>query len=98
LLDLAGIGVDVADGSRTELELDVFVDQPAKDSLQLADHLVRVEYAWLQHLLAAEREQLPRHGRRALGGLLDSVRVPVEGIIGRESRQHQLGVAADRHQ
>ena len=61
------------------------------------DDRVQVEHARLQHLAAAEREQLPRERRGARGGLADLVRVAAEALVV-EALDQELAVAGDGRQ
>ena len=61
-------------------QLDLGADRAGEHRLQVADDVVDVEPLGQQHLLAAEREQLPRQGRGVGGGLphlVDVVRARV---------------------
>ena len=61
LCELPGIRANLSE-LRVERDghCDVLADETSKDLLRLADHRVHIEHARLQHLLAAEREQLLR--------------------------------------
>ena len=54
------------------------------------DGVVEVDHLGLTHLLAAEREQLRRQGRRALGGAADRVDA-AERAVGVERRPASAG-------
>ena len=56
---------------------------------------VQVEDARLEHLLAAERQQLARERGRALARLLDLLESARIGSSGLEVAQQQLAVAED---
>ena len=72
LLDLARVGVDHAEVGREHLdEVDVLADEAPEHLLDPRGDLVQVERHGLQHLLAAEGQQLAGQRRRALAGLLD---------------------------
>ena len=72
LLELARIHLHAPQIARRDPhQLDVLADQPPQQDLHVDDHLVHVEDRELEHLLAAEGQQLPREPGGALGGLLD---------------------------
>src|SRR2546422_7089822 len=52
-------------------EVDVLAQQAAQHLLDVGDESVQADDARLQHLLAAEREQLPGEPRRPVCGLAD---------------------------
>ena len=59
LLDLRRVGAHRGElGAEHRHELDVLADQPAQHHVHVADRRVQVEDPRLQHLPAAEREQL----------------------------------------
>ena len=61
LLDLRRVGAHRRElGAEHRHELDVLADQAAQHHVHVADRRVQVEDARLQHLLAAERQQLAR--------------------------------------
>ena len=63
-------------------ELDVLADQPAQHRVHVGDDGVQVEHARLQHLPAAEREQLAGERCGARRGLLDLLGVtPLPRIV-----------------
>ena len=65
----------------------------------LDDDLVQVEHLRLEHLLAAEREELPRELGGALAGLRESPRRPrASGRPASRSREQQLRVAEDHRE
>jgi hypothetical protein len=65
---LTAVGVTGrASAVECQRELDVLADQAAQQRVHAADHVVEVEARGLQHLLAAEGEQLPREARGAVG-------------------------------
>jgi len=72
LLELAGI-----DAHRTRIsgkcatELNVLSEDPGEQPLYAGDCHIEVHDFWLEHLLAAEREQLPRELAGALRSLAD---------------------------
>ena len=74
LLDLPGIDREIPQfGIERRRQRDALADQAAQHRLQVAHDLVQVDDARLQHLLAAEGEQLPRQRRGLVAGLLDLV-------------------------
>ena len=72
-------------------ELDVLADQPPQHLLDLGHDRVQVQDPGLQHLLAAEGQELAGEPGRALGGLRDLVDVLV-----RRGIRRQLAAAAAR--
>ena len=98
LLELRGVGANRAE-LRVEhrQELDVLADQAAEHHVHVGDDDVQVEDARLEHLAAAEREQLARERGRARRGLLDLLGVAALAWIGLGVDQ-ELAVARDRGQ
>ena len=98
LLDLRRVGAHRA-RARAEHrdELDVLADQPAQHHVHVADRRVQVEDPRLQHLPAAEREQLARERGRAVGRPLDLLGVPAQLRVGRAADQ-ELAVPGDRRE
>ena len=98
-MELAGVGLDRPE-RRIERRRhdDVLADQRAQHRLELDDDPVQVEQLGLQHLLAAEREELPRQERRPVRRLPDLVEIVAElrALVGLLERQGR--VAADRGQ
>ena len=77
-------------GSSCGRQDDVLADQRTQHRLHLDDDPVQVQELGLQHLLAAEREQLPGEQRGAVGRLLDLVQVDAQrravlGVLEREA-------------
>ena len=73
-------------------------DQPPQHRLQPGDGAVDLEELRREHLLAAEREQLPRQRRRLLARPLDLLEVLARGVVGVEPLEREHAVAADRGQ
>ena len=72
LLDLARVGLDAAERAAEDGDdLDVLADQAAQHLLHLADDVVQFQDPRLEHLLAAEREQLARQRAGPVGRLGD---------------------------
>ena len=86
------------DCGEIEAQLHVGADQAARHARHAADDLVEVERDRLQHLLAAERQQLPRQRGGAIGGVQDLVDLRGHRRIVLDAMRHQLGVAANRGQ
>ena len=86
-LDRAGSGVEVHD------ERDVLADQAVEHLLDVGDDLVQVELAGLNHLLAAEREELLRERRGPGSGVLDLFEVFAH-VLGTASRPSRAAVRA----
>ena len=92
--------------ARRGRQLDLASECPREHGLETADDLVHVEPLGEQHLLAAEREQLPRQRRRVGCGLPDLIDVVgarvalVEGVceqlcVARDRREHVVEVVGD---
>ena len=82
LLELARVGVDVpGPRSQSEEQLDVLADEPPQHPADLVDHRVEVEVLALQHLLAAEGQELPGETGGAIGRLLDLLDAATERIV-----------------
>ena len=99
LLDLAGVGLDPS-GIRGERDLEehVLADQAPQQPFDPGQHLVRIEDLDLQHLLAADGEELPRQRRRALAGVADAAPVVVALAVRARLLQRQVGGAVDDRQ
>ena len=65
-------------------ELDVLADETTQHRRHVADHGVEVEPPRLQHLLAAESEELARQRGRATRAPPDDAEVTARGILRRE--------------
>ena len=83
--------------SSVELDADALADQAAQHRLDLADGFVQVEHPRLQHLPAAEREELLRERRRPIAGRADLLGEAPLALVG-ERRREELGVAVDREE
>jgi len=59
---------------------------------------LRSRHARLEHLLAAEREELLGEGRRAIRRLPDQLEIAPSGIVGRQPEQQELRAAGDDRQ
>jgi len=76
LLDLPGVDLDRREpGGGDRDELHVFSDQNPEHLLHPTADVVEVDDSRGQHLLPAEREQVPRQARCALSGALDALEV-----------------------
>ena len=96
LLDLAAVRPDPrARRLRPGLDPDRRTDQPLQDLLHLEDHLVQIEDPELEHLPAAEGQQLLRErgGAARRGAHLADARAP--RVLVAQSCQQGLGVAED---
>src|SRR5213593_3502760 len=59
LLELSKIGLDPADvRSKHSHQVDILADQPSQEALDVLDHRVQVEHLGIEHLLAAEGQEL----------------------------------------
>ena len=83
---------------RHEGQVDVLSDQPLEEIRRVLDQLVQVEHLRLEHLLAAEREQLVRERRRAGRGLVDEVELAPQRVARRHPSEGELAPAADHGQ
>src|ERR687892_1742453 len=96
LLELARVGLDAAevrlDGGD---QLDVLADQAPQHPLHVLHDLVQVEDPWLEHLPAAESEELAREVGRPLGRALHLPGVPAPWIVVGESTLEEVGVPQD---
>jgi sodium-dependent dicarboxylate transporter 2/3/5 len=96
LLELARVGVDASGaGAEREQQVDVLADEPPEDRTHLAHRAVEVEDLPLQHLLAAEGQELAGEPGRAIRSLLDQVHVLPEGIVRLEPSQEQCAAPGD---
>ena len=98
LLDLAGIHFDTPGGARHRVDLDVLADQPSEHRHDVADHHVKVDHHRLEHLPAAESQELPRQGGRAVRGGLDEPEVVSPRVAGRQVGQGELAPPDDHGQ
>src|SRR5437899_4761180 len=96
LFDLSSIGASVAHpGSQSCREFDVLANQRAQQALHIRNDGVQIHYLQFQQLLAAEGEQLPGQGSRPIGGLLNSLRLVMQHVIGVQVFQQNFGITAD---
>jgi hypothetical protein len=90
---LARVGLDVTQiRSENGGEIDVLTDQAAEHGADVNDAGVEVEHAQIEHLLAAEGEELAGEGEAAVGGLdhlLEAVAPAGIGCVG----QQQVAIA-----
>ncbi len=82
-------------GAQGVLELDVLADEAVQHLVQRLDDLVEAQHLRLEHLLAAEGEQLPGERRRPQRGRLDLLDVGALGVLGAEVLEQQVAVAGD---
>ena len=99
LLDLAGVGLRVPE-SRAEDgdEGDVFSDQAPEHLAHLRDHGIQVQHHRIQHLLAAEGEELTRQVGRPQCRLLDDLGRCTLRIRGVQVIQEELRSTHDHHE
>ena len=96
LLDLAGVGADGAEpGAGADVELDVLAEQALQRAADLGDDRVQVERPRLEHLPAAEGEQLLRQLGGAVGSPLDLAEVAAKLDVAVRALEQQRGVAGD---
>ena len=96
LLELARVGVDVP-GVRPqgEEQLHVLADEPPQHRADLLDHRVEVQVLPLQHLLAAEGQELAGEAGGAIGGLLDLLHAAAERIVGLQPAEEHRAAPGD---
>ena len=81
LLELTGVGQHVAErGIEVHVERHVGAEQAAEHRVDLAHHAVERQHARLEHLPAAEREQLASEAGGALAGVADLLEVGADRI------------------
>jgi hypothetical protein len=79
-------------------QVDVLADQLLEQLGDARDAPVQVEHLRLEHLLAAEREELHGQQRGPVRGLLDLLEVAARGVVGRQAPQQELAAPGDdRH-
>ncbi len=99
VLELAGVHLDGADARvGFEAELDVLADQRQEQPASLGEHLVDAHELRMEHLAAAEGEELSREVRGSLAGLADLEQERAARVIGREIREHDLAITVDHRQ
>ena len=76
-------------------EVDVLAEDPPEHLLDPGGDLVQVQRHGLQHLLAAEGQELPGQRRRALAGLLHLQQIVLERVALAHAVQREPGVAQD---
>jgi hypothetical protein len=82
-------------GGQVRDQADVLADQPPQHVLGPADHRARVHHHRAEHLLAAEREQLPRQLGGPAGGLGDGRQRRADRVGLAQQAQGHLGVPED---
>ena len=96
LIELTGIGLhDVESGVDGDLELDVLANQPRQQRCHGVHDLVEVDGTRLQHLFAAECQELPRQVGGPLARFLDLQHVAPAGMVGVEAVEQQVRVPED---
>jgi len=99
LLHLPGVRLDAAQkGVHVGDHLDVLADQTPQHPLRVADDYVQVQHLNLQHLLAAEGQQLPCERGRSAAGACDLLRVAPQRALRVEALHQQIAVPQDRRQ
>src|SRR2546428_639605 len=96
LLDLSRVGHDEVE-LRVERddELDVLADQTPEHVAHAGDGGVEIEWLPGGRLIAAEREELSRQARGALGGALDLVEALAHRVLGLVTGERELAQADD---
>jgi hypothetical protein len=99
LLELAGVRLDRPEVRRRDAaKLDVLADQSREHLLELGDELGEVEHARLEHLAAAEGEEMAREVGGALADPADLLGLVTPRVVRVETGDEELGVAAERRQ
>ena len=99
LLDLPGVRAHVADiGGEVETQVDVFANETPEHFVEVPDQIVDAQHDRVEHLLAAEREQLAGEGRGPLRRPADFLHVFARVTSRRELLGEQVGVPEDRRQ
>ena len=99
LLELAGVRSDAAEiGRRVRLQRDVLADDAPQHPFHVGDQPAEIDRRRLDHLLAAERQELACQRRRGLAGALHVGQRPVDGIDREHVVQHRLDVSEDDRQ
>ena len=99
LLDLSGVRLDPPQiFPAPERQLDVGADETPQHALDAVDHHVQVEHLGLEHLAAAEGEELARERGRAQGRLLHLADLAQQLVLGSQLPLDHLAVAQDRGQ
>ena len=99
LLDLARIRLDhggTLGGNGQEIH--VLADQASEHIVQPFHQGIHVEDPWLERLLAAEGEELPRQRGGPLGAAVDLGQAPGNGVVGVQAALQHLAVAPLHHQ
>ena len=96
LFDLGRVRLDRRRvGGRPHVQLDVLADQALEDGLETLHELVQVEDARLQHLLAAQGQELPGERGCAIRRVRDQVDIAPLRILGGELHEQEGGPARD---
>ena len=82
-------------GTRDKCIFNVFADQARKHLAHLGNDDVQLEEARLQHLHAAEGQQLARHGNSAVRGFFNLIQTAFLKIIGPLAIDEQIAVASN---
>ena len=82
-------------GRGLDAQLDVLADDAPEHRRDPVHHLAEIEHGRLEHLLAAEREQLVRQVRRAVRRLDDLVQIVRRSAVLIGAHQRELRVAGD---
>ena len=94
LAELAGVDRDPADvGLDPDGHLDRLAEEGPQERHDLLDDRGRIDDLRLEHLLAAEGEELADEGGRPVGGSEDVVEILDRGMVGHQRRPGQVGVA-----
>jgi hypothetical protein len=80
---------------RRQDDLDVLADQPLQQLDHVAEERIQADHFGPQHLLAAEREQLPGEVGGAMAGAADLAQQLAVGIAGIEAVEGHLAESDD---
>ena len=99
LLDLSRIGLDAPDIRIEQRDpFNVLANKTLEHLIHVGHHGIEVQHPRLQHLLAAERQELLRERGGPLGGLLDLLGVSAHRIVVAEAKEQKIAVSRDGNQ
>ena len=98
LFHLAAVGTHAAVRADGRRELDIVAEEPREQPLEPGNDVAEVQDLRLEHLMAAESEQLACERSGTIGGAHDLQRVRAPRIVIVEAGNEELAVAADRGQ
>jgi hypothetical protein len=96
LLDLAAVHLDLAEApARHHHQLHLLADQALQQFGHAGDDLAEIQERRLEHLLPAERQELPGQQRRPLRGLVDALDRAAMRMVGRHGLEQQTAAPQD---